>query len=497
MSNDTGKEATSVAGRQITVPGFDDDLVDPKVLKKALKELPQDLLVLGLRSSQVAVRANSAVALGLHGDLDDGTCLALAVLLRDESAAVRGAAARGLVGATDRACCLAKLLAASGDADAAVRSDIASTVAKMGDAVIPDLIAALKVDPARADIEVVPHLVAFGSKAEQPTVAALDDDDERVRANAVATLMLLGTTTLAAHQDRLGPLMRDPSAVVRGIVLEALGAVRRRQRPGLLESTEPPTPTFGGAAISDAEVKRLAADTTAASEAILLHFCRDGREVARRNAWRVFAARGTPSANTTALAAVAAKDPEAGVRLCVAEVLGAAHADHVARATDMLVVLTGDSVSAVVEAAQRAIDVLGKAALAQLLEDMDIRDGDRATLHIAAVVRFGQAAGKGLADKINHGSPVTRTLARTILGQIGGKALVANAQAMVDGLHDSWDPARAASATGVAALVPDHVKDVAGVLARLKYLYEEDAYLIVRDAAERALQHIGSRMPIG
>lgn len=486
MSNDTSNANM--------VPGFDDDLVDPKLLKKNLKTMPIARLMAGLRSSKLAVRANSAVALGLHGKLDEGSCMGIAVLLRDESSAVRGAAARGLQGAADPTFSLDKLLIASADKDPSVIADVAETVHARGAAIIPALVAALQRDPSEADTQVVPHLVAFGKEAEKPVIEALGHDDERVRANAIATLIQLGGSTLIAHQDRIREMISDPSSVVCKLVIEALSAVDRREGTSLLEPRKPPTPGFGDTPIAEVDAKKLASKT---DEETLLHFSRDGRDAARRNAWLVLSIKGKPSPSVTALAAVATKDRDTKVRANAAVVLGGAHKEHLTKAVLALVSLLDDSQDAVIAAAEAAIDGLGKSALNTLLDTMDQRDGDLARLHTLALIRFGQAAGTALKTKASDSSPVTRTLAREALSAIGGKALIAASQVMIEGLHDPWDPARAASAFGVGTLVPEHVKDPEAVIDRLKQLFVEDGYLQVRNAAERALLDIALRESLG
>ncbi len=473
------------------VVGFESDLLDLKFLAKHKKQLPLEALRRGLRSAQLAVRANSAAGIGVHGAVATADVLALGVLLRDESASVRAAAARALGAAADVADALPKLLVASADPDAQVRADAAAAVAAFGADALPLLIAALQQDGEIADAQVIPHLAAHGKAAEPLLVAALDHEDERMRGNAVAGLIALGTSTLVAHQDRLQAQLNDPSKQVRELIREAMGALYRREHPSHLEPRAAPTATFDAGSLSAADVKKLA---KSADEETLLHFARDGRAFPRRNAWRVMVARGNPGPYVTALAAVATRDEDAKVRALACQALASAHDEHLDRAVVALVTCSADAAPSVVEAAAESLSSLGTRAITQLAENLDVRDGDKAELWVAALVSFGQPAGKAVAAKIDHVNPVVRTNALLALRGVGGKALAAKGEALAAALNDTWDPARASVALALGELLPKHVKDADAAVTKLTAMYSDDASLEVRNACEKALRQIATRV---
>ena len=470
------------------VEGFDRDLLDPKILAKNLKKLPRDAMLLALRSGSVAVKCNALQALQLHGGLTAGEILSVGVLVKDESRSVRSAAVRALSAASVAEEAIDLLIAASGDRDDHVLADIERTIRGYGDGIIASLIERLRVDAGVADERILPHIVSFGRAAGPQLVAALSHSDERVRANAVAGLIMLGVATLIEEQPAIQELLRDRADPVRDLARQAMNAIYRRTRPSFLEPQPVPAAGFTSQALSDADAK-------AAAKAVdvdqLIAFARDGRAAARANAWRMFDLLGELDEYTAALAMVALKDDESKVRVSAAKALVHAPELQTRGVTYALVKAHFHGDKHVRAAIDQTLATLGPRTLAPMISLLDERDQDIARQLSMLLSRHGDKAGKPLIEAMQHIGPVVRCNAVSALTRIGGKTLEKGYAVLVGMLIETFDPARAEAVLALGAMPRAKVSKDIAVMNRLQEMLEYDASLAVRLAADATLAAIG------
>lgn len=470
------------------VDGFDTDMLDVKVLSKNAGKLPRDAMIAALGRASVAEKVNALQMLAIHGELDELEVLSIGVLTRDESASVRGAAARALGEAQSADLALDHLLRVAVDRDATVREDAATALARLGDAVLPALIKRLQIDPDVADTRVLPHVAGFGRVAIEPLVATLRHDDERVRANAIAGLILLGTPVLMEREDEIRAMVQDRSSRVRKLVREALGAIHRRLKPPHLAERDDPAAGFTQQPLSDADLKK-AAEATALED---LHtWARDGRTAARLNAWRCLGMRGTLDDYSTSLGLVALKDQDNRVRCMAAAALTSAPD---ARIGDVVLGLVQACVRGnreVQAAAQQALDAMEKKTLEPMMRMLDERDQETAQWLVQAVTRHGDKAVKLLLTAMDDVRAVVRWNAVAALWRIGGKGLEKSWDQVVAMLDDPFDYARAEAVLALGAMPRGKVAKDHALMKRLKEMLEYDASLAVRLAADETLENIG------
>lgn len=467
------------------VDGFDSDLLDAKSLRGALGKLARDTMVAALQRGLVAVRVNAMHALQLHGKLTTAETMSVAVMLKDESPSVRAAAARALACAADPSDVVGALSAASADRDETVRHDVGESVFSLGDAILPDLVRALACDAADADNRVLPHIVRHGDAAQQPLFAGLTATDERVRANSLAGLAMLGPAVLLQHQGAIGALFDDPSDNVRDMARQAMNAIYRATRNSHQPPAVPPAAHFTSQPISEAEAKQL--KSTAIEH---LHiYARDGRAVARLNAWMCLRARGGFDDYTTALGLVAQKDGDPRVRAMACLALTGHHADRLVEVIAGEVRCTLDREMAVRDAAWQALDEMQKISLPALIELIGERDRDVADQVVEALARHGAGAGNALLKTLGHVGPVHRWNAVVVLTRVGGKTLDGAFEALVDMLKDPFDDTRAAVVTALGKL-PARVKANRAAHETIETMLDYDASMAVRLAADIALRAI-------
>jgi|GEM_PF-3496983 len=466
------------------VAGFDSDLLDAAVLKKHAKALDRATMLAALGRGSVAVKVNALQMLAIHGKITEGEAMSVGVMLKDSSASVRSSAARAMAAVQEPSWGLKALTDATDDADETVAKDIRNTVQKFGKPALPLLIAALNCDGAVADVNVLPHIVAHGSAATEPLLAALADDRERVRTNAVAGLMMLGPSTLVSHKAQLSALARDSSDAVRSIARRAMNAIYRQTSPGQPDIA-PPSPKFADETISAADVKKLAKTPIET----LRHVARDGRAVARYNAWRCVDAGGVNDDYTIALALVAMKDEDARVRATGCSVVTSCSDERLHDVIDGLVVKTLDKDVVVRDAAWAGLDTMKKRSLPVLVDLMGERDQDKAAKLVEALADHGSGATKALIAQMDHPGPIERWNAVLALTRIGGKELEKGFKKLVELLKEPFDAARAAIVIALGE-IPARTKKDADVVDAIEFMLEHDASLAVRTAADRALRFV-------
>ena len=485
MATAAASSTPAAASSDYGVSGFDRDLLSAAELKKNAKTLPREVMIEALSRGLVAVRVNALNMLKAHGKLTDVELMTVAVMLRDESPSVRAAAAGAMAEAQDPTTVVAALCTASIDNETTVREAAASAIQSFGAAALPHLVGALAYDPQQADEEVIPHIAAIGDKAAGPLTDAMQHDDERVRGNAVGALMALGPATLSAHQESLVPLGADSSPAVAEMARAAMNAIYRHTRPSHLTPADAPAPHFGDQRLSDAEVKKCSkADTT-----VLLHYARDGRKLARLNAWRCVELAGTIDDYTTALALVALKDHEAEVRAQACRVVTMCADDRLDDVVRGLVRGAMDSDVRVRDAAWEAFDTLEKRSLPTLVGQLGERDQDRAQIVVKALSRHSAKAAKPLYETLKHIGPIERWNALLTLMAIGGKTLEGAHGQLCTMLIEPFDIARAMVVRALGKL-PKQSKADADVVEALEHMLEYDASLAVRVEADVALRFI-------
>lgn len=468
------------------VAGFDSDLLDPKLLARHLKNLPRESMIAALQRASLAIRVNALEVLKQHGGLGQGEVWSVAVLLRDESPSIRAAAARTLAAATDPVDAVPKLCFIANDSDEVVAREAARSIESFGHAALPHLMLALSCDSDDADAKVLPHILRFGEKARAFLLEGLTAGDERVRANSIAGLMGLGATVLVDEIAQIQPLLADPATVVRDIARQAMNANYRHSRPAPFAPDTPPIATFGSQSLTDAELKTFAKYPLAS----LLEFAKDGRKIARLDAWRCIDAHVTKLDDyTTALALVAQKDGEAKVRARACAVLRKCP-DH--RLSDVLHGLTTcamDPDKDVVDAAWDGFDAVADRSLEPLILHLGERDQDRAETIVHAIARHGAKAGKLLEATLTHIGPIERWNALLALIEIGSKTLSAAHPKIVGMLREPFDATRATVVRALGKL-PKLSKANPDIVEALEHMLEFDASLVVRTEADKALRAI-------
>ncbi len=472
----------------VAVEGFDRDLLEPKFLAGKLKKLPRDDMLLALRSGSVATKCNALQALQLHAKLDQSEILSIGVLLKDESPSVRSAAARSLSAVANPVDALDPLIKASADRDDRVLNDIENTIRGFGVAIVPALVERLRVDPEIADACILPHIASFGRAAVVPLAAAFSHDDERVRANAVAGLILLGVAILVEEQPSIQQLLKDRADPVRDLARQAMNAIYRRTRPQHLEPRSVPVVGFARTALSDGDVKSAA---KAVDVDQLIAFARDGRAAARANAWRLFGVLGELDTYTTALALVALKDDESKVRVLAAKALIYVPDEQLRETVHALAVAHVRGDKHVRAAVDEVLETMMPRTLKALVSLLDERDQDVARQLSVQLSRHGPKAGKLLLEAMKHPAPVVRSSALAALTRVGGKTLEKAYKDVVDMLQDPYDPARAEAVLAIGGMPPDKVKKDLALMNKLEELLEYDASLAVRLAADATLSEIG------
>ncbi len=472
----------------VTVAGFDRDLLDPKFLAGQLKKLPRDVMLTALRSGSVAVKCNALQTLQLHGKLQPEEILSIDVLLKDESPSVRSTAARSLKGAAKAEDALDALISASGDRDDRVLSDIEDVIRGFGVAIVPALVERLRVDAEIADQRILPHIASFGRPAVPHLTAAFAHDDERVRANAVAGLILLGVAILVEEQPSIQRLVDDRADSVRDLARQAMNAIYRRTRPRHMEPRPMPVVGFASKPLSDGDAKSAA---KAVKVDQLIAFVHDGRAVARANVWRLFGVLGKLDTYTTALAQVALKDDEPKVRALAARALVHAPDELTQEVVHSLAKAHVKGDKHVRAAIDDTFDTLKPRTLPALIALLDERDQDVARQLIVQLTSHGDKAAKAIYEAMRAPGPVMRCGALGALTRIGGKTLDKALKDLVDMLNEPFDAARAEVVTALGGIDPKKTRKDHKLINRLKEMLNSDASLAVRLAADATLTAIG------
>lgn len=463
---------------QWPVAGFEDDLVDADVLAKAALPLP--LLRQGLVDGRIAVRVNALRALSLTKPLDAADVDLVLVLLKDASPSVRAEAVRALLGARpfDR---LVPALIAASSADERLVPGITELVASVGAAAVGPLVQALRCDAETADKFVLPHLVALGEPAAKALGAALAHPDPRLRGNAVAGLMLLGVPALQAAQRMVIALGRDGDVAVRQLARQALTMISRSSSPAFAEVRPLPLDDFADQLADDAALKKA---TKQLESTALLALARDGRPLVRANAWRSLATAGPLGPEAALLAGVAVRDSDPQVRREAALALRQVEEASFVQVLPQLLLASRDLDKGVAQAVRQAILSVGKKAVPHLIGQFSARQADLAAAALQNVLLFEGDAVPQLHQALLASHPLTREFALMALQDLGGPAVDAVLDRLIELGNDSFDGVRLRCIKALTALSPAVTR---AHLPRLRAFAEQraqaDASLGVRNAA--------------
>jgi HEAT repeat protein len=428
--------------------GFDSDLLARDELAKHLRSLPLPLVRQGLVDGRVAVRANALTALGLHGPPAAADLDLVLVMLRDASASVRRSAAAVLAGCEPADRVLAALLRAL-SADEGLRAEASAAVQRYGVRALPPLMAALRCDAAEADRVVLPLVVLVGPAAVQALGTALVHPDARVRAHAVAGLMLLGVPALQGYLPALAVAARDPEPQVRTLARQAQTMVSRAASPPFLEVRPLPIDDFAIRPADEAELKRASKQFEATA---LLALTRDGRETVRLNAWRSLATLGPLDAAATLQAGVACRDSDAAVRREAVLALKGCAEGALAQVLPQILLACHDTDKGVVVAARQCVLGQGKRVLPLLVAELANRSSAIQEAATQMLARHETDAVPLLRAALASDLPHVRENAVVALTAIGGKPLDEAATELVRLAMDSSDAVRLQAFVALAQL---------------------------------------------
>lgn len=465
------------------------EIVDGPMDAAALRKLPREgLLKLLAHPSEIA-RANAARGLAAHGALDSNELMSLGVLARDEDSAVRAAVAAATTAAKDPTEAGGILLRLIADPSPDVRAVAAEALNGGAAAALAGVVVGLGTidegthERAVAGLRRVPSAVAA-------LAAAMAHADDRVRSRAIETIVTLGDAALVATQGAIRAALLDGSPDVAQIARSASARLLRVTSPQLLEPAPFPVDQFDGGALSEKQV----AQATKASVELLTRFACDGRERVRRNAWRVFAAKGALDRPTTALAIVALKDEDQDVRALAAAALEKPAPDDADILVPALIRARLDKAHAVRVAVLKAIEANADHIARHLEAQLDAREDRLADAVVDTIAEVGaKRILASLRPALRHPGAIHRTLALRGLARLGDSAAATCWDDVLAALSDPYDPMRAAALAAIASQ-PRKVQADGKLQLRLQAMYQDDASWIVRSAAERTLR-VTSRAP--
>lgn len=376
----------------LPVEGFDTEALEGAAIAATSKSLDAALLVkLLANDGRALVRGNAARALGALGakalgDDAEPAATTLCHHLKDGDHEVRRAVA-GALGALaiELELTVAALIEAMAGARVARLPEFErathAAISTLGDAAIPALVDALR---QRGEVGVVAgELLADAGKAGLAALlTATESDNPTVQLHAVMGLSIVGRPAGApgriAVQNVFGgasdaSLMRACSAALDHID-------GKKAPPAVLDEVALPVDGFDTEALEVAVLVKASKSLDAAGLVRLV--ASDGRAVVRANAARGLAALGAKGVGGEAAAAVRAlcqrlKDSHADVRLAAADALGSLQLEPDTATPPLVEALAGARLAQLPdleEAASRALDALGAAAVPGLADCLELVD---------------------------------------------------------------------------------------------------------------------------
>ena len=477
-SNEPRSASASREPTHWPVPGFEDDLVDAAVLKKA--NLDEGQLRQGLVDGRVAVRVNSLRALALRRPLDPAVVELVLILLKDSSPSVRAEAVQGLNGALPFDRIVPALIAAS-MLDNKLLQSVGDLIAAIGPLAVGPLLQGLRCDPETADKFFLPHLVAIGEPAAKALAAALAHPDPRLRANSLAGLMLMGVPALEPAHRMVIALGRDGDLAVRSLARQALTQISRASSPAFAEVRPLPLHDFADVLAEDADLKKA---TKQLESTALLALARDGRALVRANAWRSLACGGPLGPEAALLAGVAVRDSEVQVRREAALALRQVDEASFGQVLPQLLLGSRDQDKGVAQAARQAILSQGKKAIPHLIGQFIARQADLPAAALQNILLFEGDAVAALQQSLTAAHPLTREYALAALTDLGGAAVDGVLDRLIDLCNDGFDGVRLRAVRALTALSAKVVKSHRErLLALANSRANNDPSLAVRNAA--------------
>lgn len=338
--------------RPVAVDGFEDRFLTPAELDKHRPELDRvgaaDLTA-HLQDGRDVVRANAATALGVLGPPAAGAARSVGVLLRDDAARVRLAAAQALDKLGDAAVLEAAddLVGALRDTDDKVAEACAAVIRARKGRMIGALVRGMETDDPRHGTRIVELINVFPDAAEI-LCDAFGNPAVNVQVNAALGLGLLGPERVgkgrkALEGARTGGWERTREAVRKA--LEVLDGPRS-SGPAPVEVDGFEARYLGPEAFTDPGKLR-AGD--------LIAHLQDGRGIVRANAAAALGALGAAAAGAVSALGVLLRDDDPRVRIQAAGALDRIGDEAVRETAAFLVgALRGDA-----EVAKACAHVLG------------------------------------------------------------------------------------------------------------------------------------------
>jgi HEAT repeat protein len=473
-----------------------DRLGEERALTQTSKEKVLAIAVL-LQDSHAEVRGAAAWAIGMMGVAAAPHAPAIAALLQDSHAEVRRAAAWaiGMIGvaAAPHAPAIAALLQ---DSHAEVQMGAARALGAMGAAAAPHApaIAALLQDlhakvqmkaaqaPGAMGAAAAPHAPAIGS--------LLQGSDRSVREAAARALGAMGAAA-APHVPAITALLQDSDRVMRGVAAQALGAMRAAAAPhvpaiaALLQDSDSYVQWAAARAL---EAMGAAAAPHAPAIAALLQ---DSHAEVRGAAARALGAIGAAAAPHAPTIAALLQDSHAEVRGAAAQalvVMGAAAVPHV----PAIAALLQDSHAKVRGAAAQALVAMGAAtvphvpAIAALLQDSHAKVRMEATQALVAMGAAAAPHAPAIAALLQDSNRSVQMEAARALGALGAAAAphAPAITALLQGSDRVMQEAAARALGALGAAAAPHVPAIAALL--------QDSHAKVRGAAAQALEAMGA-----
>ncbi|MDB4957126.1 MAG: hypothetical protein JWO36_4695 [Myxococcales bacterium] len=406
---DTGPKA-------VAIDGFEDRFLSAADLDKhkaVLGNAGVTDLSAHLHDGRDVVRANAAVALGLLGAPAASAARSLGVLLRDDAARARIAAAQALDKLGDAAVMetAGDLVGALGDSDDKVAETAATVLRARKARMISALVRGLETDRPNHGRRIVELLNVF-EDASEILCDAFGSPAVNVQVNAALGLGLLGSQRVgkgrkALEGARTGGDVRTREAVRKAI--ETLDGPRKTG-PGAIEIDGFETRLLGADAFS--EPTRLRVED-------LVAYLNDGRAIVRANAATALGSVGPAAAGVARPIGVLLRDDDMAVRIAAAGALDKLGDDAVREVAEFLVgALRGDAT--VAKTAARVLGARKARVLGALIKGLETDDETHAR-RILEVVNALPDACEILCDAFESPAENVQVNAAIGIGMLGAK----------------------------------------------------------------------------
>ena len=417
--------AHGAAGPQpVAVDGFDDRFLAPEQLSTTGASIED--LVLYLQDGRDAVRANAATALGLAGAPALPAARSIGVLLRDDAARVRLAAASALDRLGDEAVAATAdgLCAALADGDPDVAAACAALLRARGHRVEEALVRGLETDRPEHGRRIVEIICALDD-ASDILCDAFTSPAVNVQVNAALGLGMLGPARVGRGRGLLEGARTGGWKRTREAVFAALETLDDGGRAG---AAPVEVDGFESRVLSPEE---LAAGRSPLVAGDLILHLQDGRAVVRANAATALGVLGLATREVVRPLAVLLRDDDLRVRIQAAGALDRLGDAAVRDTADYLVGgLRGDR-----EVAAACAEVLrprGGRILAALVRGLDT-DNETHARRILDLIVVQPDAGETLCDAFESPIENVQVNAATGLGMIGAAGAGTRGRRLLEG----------------------------------------------------------------